>query len=311
LNDSGHVATLFASTNKGFEYRGALNQTYAYGTLKYHIVEDELVDLASNLPKKIETSLTAADDSLLVGFSDTTRKQVIMASQGDNGVLLNYGYKLRARVQQTIPCSNGVIHVIDTVLIPPSNYALAYLGYNLTQFVNLTDDTEVTEDILTSGGITVFACVDAIVNGTNVFSLSPEERKGFVRYHLVKSVVYSTDFITSQNFTSVQGQPINVTKNGNQIKVNGEAVVSEDVQMRNGVLHVLNGLITPSTGAGSKVSPKATADEDDVNGNGDGNGNVNKGIEKLDYDTNSATTTSRNFHLEMVVVLLVTVLLYV
>ena len=161
----------------------------------------------------------------------------------------------------------------------------------------MTDTTDITYDILQSGHITIFAPIDATLNSTNVQSLSLADKKGFLRYHMIDSVLYSTDFPTSGNYTTLQGTQIQITKNNGVFYVNGQKIITKDVLMRNGVLHVIDGLYQPVTGDGSTPIVK-------TNGN-------NPSAPPYDYsNTKDASRSGRNFNLEMFIVFLVTLFLY-
>ena len=252
LNNTDFRFTLFASTNVGISNRGLSNQTIPYGTLLYHIAKGD-INLQS-LPKKVETELDGMDDPVMVGLKPTGAKQVLILQNGEANIPeVVYGYMTKAAILETCECSNGIIHVMNTLLLAPTNYAVAYLGYNMTMFVNLTDATGITHDVLESGGYTILAPLDAVLNTTNILSLPVDEKKGFVQYHIIPQVLYSTDF-KEQNYTSLQGGQISVTKSNGKIYMNGEEITTLNILMRNGVIHILNGLIRPQTGQGSLIT---------------------------------------------------------
>jgi uncharacterized surface protein with fasciclin (FAS1) repeats len=106
-----------------------------------------------------------------------------------------------------------------------------------------------------SGPFTVFAPTDeafaALPPGTVEGLLEPENRDQLVAvltYHVVPGAVMSTDAAgQTVELVTVQGEAITVDGTGTDVTVNDATVVSADIEASNGVIHVIDTVILPSS----------------------------------------------------------------
>jgi uncharacterized surface protein with fasciclin (FAS1) repeats len=105
--------TVFAPTNDAFDALSAgtldsllkpANQDQLAGILTYHVVEGEV--MAADVTPGDVTTVNGADFTISVDNGDV----IIADGQGNQAMV----------TQTDIEASNGVIHVIDAVLLPPS-----------------------------------------------------------------------------------------------------------------------------------------------------------------------------------------------
>jgi transforming growth factor-beta-induced protein len=160
-----------------------------------------------------------------------------------------------ARVQATdIACTNGVIHVIDTPILPIL-MDLAQVAQKAGTFNTLLAAVEaagLTDALCGAAPLTVFAPTDdafaKLPAGTVEDLLKSENRDKLVsvlKYHVVAGRVYSDQAIKAGKATTLQGQAVTIKAEGAKVMVDSAKVVKADVEARNGVIHVIDSVILP------------------------------------------------------------------
>jgi transforming growth factor-beta-induced protein len=101
------------------------------------------------------------------------------------------------------------------------------------------------------GPFTVFAPTDeafaALPAGT-VDSLLADPKGDLTQiltYHVVPGKVMSTDITDGMTATTVQGADLTFTIKDGNVYVNDAMVVTADIETSNGVIHVIDGVLTP------------------------------------------------------------------
>ncbi len=110
-------------------------------------------------------------------------------------------------------------------------------------------------DVLQADGpYTVFAPTNAafaaLPEGTVENLLKPENKDQLVAvltYHVVPGAVYAKDVASLSSATTVQGGDIAIQMHGGQVMINNAHVVAADVAASNGVIHVIDTVILPSS----------------------------------------------------------------
>ncbi|GMQ29827.1 fasciclin domain-containing protein [Algoriphagus confluentis] len=171
-------------------------------------------------------------------------------------------------VQADVEIENGVVHVIDRVLIPNIDLPKPTLVEAATEAGLTTLLTAVTavdglaNALLSAPAITVFAPTnEAFAAALQVFGASDlnelvvkiggaENLEKVLGFHVVPAVAFSTDLGASNTFTTLSGQEITVERSGNTVTVIDQLgrtaqVVAADVEIANGVVHVINGVMLP------------------------------------------------------------------
>ncbi|WP_420841367.1 fasciclin domain-containing protein [Gloeobacter kilaueensis] len=103
-----------------------------------------------------------------------------------------------------------------------------------------------------SGPFTVFAPTDTafqnLPSGTLDDLLRPENKSklaDILKYHVVSGRVRSNE-IQSGNVQTVEGQSLNIQKQGQQVRVNDANVTQADIAADNGVIHVIDRVLLPN-----------------------------------------------------------------
>lgn len=249
--------TVFAPTDDAFAAlpEGALENLLAdeaalQNVLLYHVVEG---------------SVLAADVVGLDGQSvETLSGEPIQISVEGDAVMIN-----NAQVVITdIEASNGVIHVIDSVLLPPSMEQgdtgeemmteektivdIAVEDGRFTTLVTALQEAGLVETLQGEGPFTVFAPTDeafaALPEGALDGLLADKEAlTNVLLYHVLDGRVMAADVLNldGQEVETLSGDSITITIDGESVMVNDSQVIIPDIEASNGVIHVIDAVLIP------------------------------------------------------------------
>jgi uncharacterized surface protein with fasciclin (FAS1) repeats len=178
-------------------------------------------------------------------------KEVIVTINAD-GVFIN-----NAKVTVSdLEAENGVVHVIDAVLIPSAMPATV-----VDIIVNSPDHNTLEAAVIAAGLVetlqgpgpfTVFAPTDAafaaLPEGTLEALLADiPALTNILLYHAVGAKAMSSDLSNGQKIVTVQGKEVIVTINDEGVFINNAKVTVVDLQAENGVVHVIDAVLIPSS----------------------------------------------------------------
>ncbi|HRQ38477.1 MAG TPA: fasciclin domain-containing protein [Chloroflexota bacterium] len=171
-----------------------------------------------------------------------------------------------------IMADNGVIHVIDAVLLPPSMAAeekpsiaeIAVENGNFTTLVAALEAAGLVDTLAGEGSFTVFAPTDAafaaLPEGT-VEALLADPQGALTQiltYHVVDGAVYAADVVNLSAAPTLQGEEIAITVEGSAVYLNDSvAVITTDIEASNGVIHVIDAVLIPPTIAAAMAEEAA------------------------------------------------------
>ena len=160
-----------------------------------------------------------------------------------------------------VEASNGIIHVVDAVILPESKNVLEIAKggtsfYTLAAAIEAADLASVLEG---KGPFTVLAPTDEafakLPAGTLETLLKPENKdqlRNILLYHVIPGRVYADQVVKLKKAPTAAGvaAPITVTmskdkKTGPVVRVGGGKVVKTDIDASNGVIHVIDTVILP------------------------------------------------------------------
>jgi transforming growth factor-beta-induced protein len=155
-------------------------------------------------------------------------------------------------VMKDIEASNGVIHEIDTVIVPPGDVIEeAEDAEDFTTLLAALDAADLTEALEGDGPFTVFAPNDA------AFAKIPKEQldlwlaegnkdilQRVLKYHVVPARVLAAD-VAPGEVETLDGTKLTISVEGGEVMVDGAKVIATDVLTSNGVIHVIDSVITP------------------------------------------------------------------
>ena len=163
-----------------------------------------------------------------------------------------------------VVASNGVIHVIDAVLLPPEPEPqpaaeadatgtivdIAVADGRFETLVAAVTAADLAETLSGEGPFTVFAPTDA------AFAALPEGTveallediptlTQILLYHVVAGDVRAADVVTLESAETLQGGSVSITAEDGEVRINGALVVIADVVASNGVIHVIDAVLLP------------------------------------------------------------------
>ena len=248
--------TLFAPTDAAFALLGQstidallADPDALADVLLYHVVSGAEIDSTA--------AIAAAGTTVEMANGD-----FVGVSLNDEGLFTN----LSLVIETDIQAGNGVIHVIDAVLIPPAELAppigtivdVAVANGNFGTLVAAVQAAGLAATLADdSATFTVFAPTDAAfeaMGNANVAALlgDVDNLTDILLQHVVADV--AVDAVTAYSLNALaaptlSGQDIPVTIDGKRaLRIGGAEVVITDIPATNGVIHVIDTVIVGSAG---------------------------------------------------------------
>ncbi len=166
-----------------------------------------------------------------------------------DGVMLNSEANV---VAFDVVATNGIIHVIDKVITPPSVVDLATQNTSFTTLVDALVKADLVDALSGEGPFTVFAptndAFDALFAALGVSGLddvSAEDLTPILLAHVVEGNVQSTDLSNGSVATLNTEKSLDINVDDG-VTIDGDVnVVLADVQGTNGIIHVIDKVIVP------------------------------------------------------------------
>lgn len=263
LNGAGPF-TVFAPTDDVFAAlpEGTLDSLLANPTgdlqdiLLYHVASGNIAsgDLTDGM----------TIPTLLEGKNVTIQIEPSSTGDGTSVVTVN-GITV---VTADIAASNGVIHVISGVLMPPKDIVDVAIENSDTfsTLVTAVQEAKLVDTLKSDGPFTVFAptntAFDALPNGTLATLLAdPEgELKDILLYHVLDGEYSAASITDGLALKTVQGDEITFSiKDGGIVHVNDAKVVTADVDASNGIIHIIDKVLIPPTDEGDDTTSAAVS----------------------------------------------------
>ena len=235
---TGGPFTVFAPTDAAFAKVPkatldalAKNPAQLKSVLLYHVVAG---------------SVTAAD-VVKLNSAKTLNGSSVLIKVNEGDVFVN-----QAKVTTPdVMASNGVIHVINKVLIPPKNIvATAKAAGKFTILTSLLKKSGLAGTLAKKGPFTVFAPTDAAfakVPKATLKALAKNKAKlrAVLLYHVAKGQVTAAQAMKLRSVKTLNGKPLSIRVSGGKVLVGGATVTKADVLASNGVIHVVNKVLIP------------------------------------------------------------------
>ncbi|MGY3792669.1 fasciclin domain-containing protein [Aquimarina sp. 433] len=230
LNGDGPF-TVFAPTNDAFASLESIPSGEALTeVLLYHVAAGKF---------------TAED--LIAGQTVTTvQGDEVTIEMIDGEVFLNGSIKV---VIADVEASNGIVHVIDGVLLPPANLQsiveIAVATPELSTLVSALQAADLVDTLNGDGPFTVFAPTNDAFAALEAIP-SGEALTEVLLYHAAAGKFTAEDLIAGQTVTTVQGDEVTIEMIDGEVFLNGSIkVVIADVEASNGIVHVIDGVLLP------------------------------------------------------------------
>jgi len=203
--------------------------------LLYHVLGEE--KKASMLETAYYNTLSPSQNSYL------SLKIELMS-----GVKIN---KTTSVTAADVDVNNGVIHVIDEVLLPPSVVDLASANDSFSILVQAVVKAGLAGTLSGTGPFTIFAPTNAAfqalftqlgISGIN--DLTADQLLPILKYHVVSGNVRSTS-LSAGSVSTLNGS-INISLSPSPAINTTSKIVATDVQGSNGVIHVIDKVLLPA-----------------------------------------------------------------
>jgi transforming growth factor-beta-induced protein len=243
LSDANGTFTVFAPTDDAFAALGGNVPADLTPILLYHVLGSPV--FSDEISSSIIQSLNDADPEIVVEVSDM-------------GVMLNGSANV---IATDIVGTNGVIHVIDAVILPIDNGSILDAAMATADFSSLTAalaKANLASTFMKDGDFTVFAPTnDAFAAflstlGVAFEDLTAEALTPILKYHVVGAEAFSNSLSTgyiSTIYEAIEGFPVSMYVEVDAgVTLNGSiSVTTPDVDASNGVIHVIDAVLTPTS----------------------------------------------------------------
>ena len=235
--------TVFAPTDQAFTDAGIDLTTFdtdeenatLVDILTYHVVSGTVV--SSDLTDGMEAA--ALNQDTLTFFVSATEVKV-------NDAVVTTA---------DVATSNGVIHVIDKVLMPPADLvdipATAQTTGVHTALVAALAQANLVATLQGTGPFTVFAPTDQAFAdaGIDLTTFDTDEENAtlvdILTYHVVSGTVLSSDLTDGMEAAALNQDTLTFSVSATEVKVNDAVVTTADVATSNGVIHVIDKVLMP------------------------------------------------------------------
>jgi uncharacterized surface protein with fasciclin (FAS1) repeats len=153
-----------------------------------------------------------------------------------------------------IETSNGVIHVIDTVILPETRdiVDIAVEDGRFTTLVAAVEAAGLVDALKADGPLTVFAPTDdafaALPEGTVEALLGDiPALTDILLYHVAEGKAMAADVVELDQVQTLQGQYADIEFMDGSVMLDNAQVIITDIEAANGVIHVIDAVILPET----------------------------------------------------------------
>jgi transforming growth factor-beta-induced protein len=240
--------TVFAPNNAAFAavegVLGELSEEQVVEILQYHVLPDAVTNSSELL------ALLAENDGE-VSVPTATGEEVVITQAGDGSISFNGGQASLDLSNLDYFASNGIIHLIDGVLLPEayrpaqtiasvvagdSDFSTLLAALEAANLVEPLADEEAT--------FTVFAPNNAAFGDINVDVLlgQPEALASVLGFHVIPDAALEAgDLTDGATVTTLAGDELTVSVDGEgNVSIGGSNVIAADIGTDNGVIHVID-----------------------------------------------------------------------
>ncbi len=170
-----------------------------------------------------------------------------------------------------IETSNGIIHVIDTIMVPGVDIKppslmdkkeiptadkdiidTAIADGNFKTFIAAVEAAGLKDTLKAAGPFTVFVPSDKafakLPKGTLEDLLKPENKDKLIdilKYHVADKKLMATDVSSMSSLQMLNGKTADISIKNKKIDIDGANISSTDIMASNGVIHVIDDLMMP------------------------------------------------------------------
>lgn len=243
--------TVFAPTDAAFEAALA-----ALGLSAEELLADSETLTEILLYHVVPGSLRAAD-VLEQNILSTAQGSLALAYAGEEGAFIN-----EAAISMTdLEASNGVVHVIDAVILPPSYSSeaeasiveIAVEDERFSILVSALTEAGLVETLQGDGPFTVFAPTDdAFAAALEALGISAEELLAdkealteILLYHVTLGARDAAAVTSVEQLPMLNGAQAQISLRDGGAYIDDAQIIITDIEASNGIIHVIDAVILP------------------------------------------------------------------
>ncbi len=237
--------TVFAPTDEAF---AALPE----GTLKTLLENPDL--LTEVLIYHVVEGKVMAEDVIGLNGSNVAslNGKEININIADERVFINEAQAVTTDVEAT----NGVIHIIDSVLVPYDELMdivdTAIRTQSLDTLVTAVVEADLVAPLKSEGPFTVFAPIDsAFVKLPDLYIEHLLKNQGvlasYLKYHVIEGEVMAADVLQMDgaSVNTLLGKDIEINIKDGNVYIDNSKVIVTDIKTKNGVIHLIDTVLVP------------------------------------------------------------------
>lgn len=166
-----------------------------------------------------------------------------------------------------IEAENGVVHIIDQVLLPPANalstsdkgspddslWQVLEEDGRFTTFLSLAEQAGLNDELANiNNTYTVFVPTDTAFENlseeqVNDYTKNNDTVEAILSYHLVGDQLGINQIATDDYISTMEGRPLFVTydEDNQAVMINGQPLTDFNIVAENGVIHVVDSVLAP------------------------------------------------------------------
>lgn len=244
LDDAEGMYTVFAPTNDALATfleendltLEELSKEDLTPILLYHVLNDAVT--SSMVESGYVGTLSTAFDN-----------NISLKVDVEEGVMLNSEANV---IATNVIATNGIIHVIDKVITPPSIVDIAMQNISFSTLVDAVVKAGLVDALSGAGPLTVFAPTNDAFNAlftelgvSGLDELTAEDLTPILLAHVVEGNVLSTDLNNGMVSTLNSEKSLDINVDNGVVIDDAINVDLADIQGENGVIHVIDKVIVP------------------------------------------------------------------
>jgi transforming growth factor-beta-induced protein len=234
--------TVFAPTDEAFS-------KLPEGTVESLLLPENLEQLTQILLYHVLPAKVIAADVPYTQTAETAAGIPVRFSVVDGKAFINEAEIILTDIQT----ANGVIHVIDSVILPPADIIdTAVADGRFTTLAAALTAAGLVDTLKGEGPFTVFAPTDEafskLPEGTVESLLLPEnleQLQQILLYHVVSGSVMAADVVQLTSADTAAELPLSIQVKDGNVFINDAQVIITDIETANGVIHVIDSVLLP------------------------------------------------------------------